>query len=83
MIFLFFRVVCSSSYTPLHHFLAVPLSSFLSPPLSLPRPIKIVDHYGYTMGALSEHCLALAAPARDESDVGHEEMDIVRYSRSG
>eukprot|EP00047_Mylnosiga_fluctuans_P014704 m.40581 g.40581 ORF g.40581 m.40581 type:complete len:1133 (+) comp5621_c0_seq1:33-3431(+) len=32
------------------------------------RPIKIVDHYGYTMGALSDHSLALAAPSCSDPD---------------
>ncbi|EDQ91285.1 uncharacterized protein MONBRDRAFT_23531 [Monosiga brevicollis MX1] len=34
------------------------------------RPVRLVDHFGFTMGTLSEHCLVLAAESHtpDEGD---------------
>jgi hypothetical protein len=32
------------------------------------RPIHMLDHHGFTMGALCEHAFVLAAPSRPSED---------------
>eukprot|EP00730_Choanoeca_flexa_P003859 TRINITY_DN11524_c0_g2_i2.p1 TRINITY_DN11524_c0_g2~~TRINITY_DN11524_c0_g2_i2.p1 ORF type:complete len:1032 (+),score=334.37 TRINITY_DN11524_c0_g2_i2:48-3098(+) len=46
------------------------------------RPIRLVDHFGFTMGALSEQCFALAAQSHEPDETDTRDHPSVLFCRN-